>query len=73
VPGVIIAIGLGGVSGLLAVAARRVPVLGWLILAPLAVAVYLYSPIAAGLAGAVAGALAVARPWAVCRGGRRRA
>jgi predicted amidohydrolase len=60
VPGVIIAIGLGGVSGLLAVVARRVPVLGWLILAPLAVAVYLYSPIAAGLAGAVAGALAVA-------------
>ena len=58
--GVIIAAGLGVVSGLLAVVARRVPVLGWLILAPLAAAVYLAPPVAAGLAGAVAGALAVA-------------
>jgi apolipoprotein N-acyltransferase len=56
----IAAVGLGAVSGLLAVAARRVPVLGWLILAPLAAVVYLASPAAAGLAGAVAGALAVA-------------
>jgi hypothetical protein len=57
---IIIAVGLGGVSGLLAVVARRVPVLGWLILAPLAAAVYLYSPVAAGLAAVVAGALALA-------------
>jgi apolipoprotein N-acyltransferase len=57
---VIIAVGLGGVSGLLAVLAWRVPLLGWLILVPLTFATYLYSPVAASLAGAVAGALAVA-------------
>lgn len=53
---------LGAASGALAVLARRLPVLGWLMLGPLAAAVYLYSPVAAGLAGLVAGAVASAPP-----------
>lgn len=58
---VIIAIGLGAASGVLGIAAYRMrwAWLGWLTLAPLAVAVYLYSPIAAGLAGFVCGTLLV--------------
>jgi predicted amidohydrolase len=56
---VIIAVGLGGASGILGILAYRFRVawLGWLTLAPLSAAVYLYSPLAAGLAGAVCGAL----------------
>jgi metal-dependent amidase/aminoacylase/carboxypeptidase family protein/predicted amidohydrolase len=59
---VIIAVGLGAASGILGILAYRLRLawLGWLTLAPLAVAVYLYSPIAAGLAGAVCGALIAA-------------
>jgi hypothetical protein len=49
--GAIIAAGLGGLSGLLAVLAPHVPVLGWLIPAPLVAAVSLSSPVAAGVAG----------------------
>jgi hypothetical protein len=53
----IIAVGLGAASGILAVLAPRVPWLAWLMLAPLAVAVYLYSPADAAVAGAVFGVL----------------
>jgi predicted amidohydrolase len=58
--GFVIAVGLGVLSGLLAIFARQVPVFGWLILMPLAAAAYLSSPVAAGVAGVVAGALAFA-------------
>jgi hypothetical protein len=54
----LIAVGLGGATGLLAVLARRLPLLGWLMLVPLAAAVYLYSPLTAALAGAAAGGIA---------------
>jgi apolipoprotein N-acyltransferase len=57
----IIAVGLGAASGMLAVLAPRVPWLAWLMLAPLAAAVYLYSPVDAAVAGAVFGVLA----WAL--------
>jgi predicted amidohydrolase len=55
----IIAVGLGAASGILGVVAYRFGLawLAWLTLAPLAVAVYVSSPIAAALAGAICGAL----------------
>jgi hypothetical protein len=49
--GAIIAAGLGGLLGLLAVLARRGPMLGWLIPAPLVAAVSLSSPAAAARPG----------------------
>lgn len=56
---IISAILLGGASGLLGIVAYRFRLawLGWLTLAPLAAAVYLYSPLAAGLAGGMCGTL----------------
>jgi hypothetical protein len=50
---VIIAVGWGAASGLLAILTVRLRQawLGWLMLAPLAAAAYLLSPIAAALAG----------------------
>ncbi len=75
---VIVALGLGAASGVLGVVAYRFRFawLGWLTLAPLATAVYLYAPLPAGLAGGVCGALLAAsnrqmsRP-AASRGARR--
>jgi hypothetical protein len=49
--GAIIAAGLGGLPGLLAVRALHVPVLGWLIPVPLVAAVSLSSPAAAARPG----------------------
>jgi apolipoprotein N-acyltransferase len=56
---VIIAVGWGAASGVLAILTVRLRQawLGWLMLAPLAAAAYLLSPIAAALAGFAAGAL----------------
>ncbi len=58
-PEIIIAVGLGAASGILGVLAYRFGLawLAWLTLAPLAIAVYVSSPIAAALSGAVCGAL----------------
>ena len=72
------ALGLGAASGILGVLSYRFRLawLAWLSLAPLAAAVYLYSPLPAGLAGGVCGLLLAAsdrqmsRP-AVYRGARR--
>lgn len=57
--GVMIASGLGAASGVLGAGAFRFRLawLGWLALAPLTVAAYLYSPLAVGLAGALCGTL----------------
>jgi predicted amidohydrolase len=63
----IIAVGLGAAGGILAVLAPRVPWLAWLMLAPLAVAVYLYSPLDAAVAGAVFGVFG----WALAAWGMR--
>ena len=59
---VLAAVGLGAASGVLGVLAYRFrwAWLGWLTLAPLATAVYLYSPLLAGLAGGVCGLLLAA-------------
>jgi hypothetical protein len=56
---IILAVILGAASGILGILAYRFRLawLGWLTLGPLAAAVYLYSPLAAGLAGAACGAL----------------
>lgn len=55
----IIAFALGAASALLLILSVRVrlPWLGWLMLAPLAAALYLFSPLVAALAGLSAGAL----------------
>jgi apolipoprotein N-acyltransferase len=53
------AVGLGAATGLLTILAVRAPLawLGWLMLGPLAVALYLFPPLVAALAGLTAGAL----------------
>ena len=47
----LLAVSLGIASGLLVIAASRIFWLGWFMLAPLCVAIYLSPPAAAGIAG----------------------
>lgn len=53
----IFALLMGGSSGLMGIAALRVPLLAWVALAPLGIATYYLPPLAAAIAGATAGAL----------------
>jgi hypothetical protein len=57
----VFSIALGAASGILGVLAYRFRLawLGWIALAPLGTALYLYSPVDAGVAGVVCGALIV--------------
>jgi predicted amidohydrolase len=48
---------LGGATGLLSLTSARFPIIGWLALAPLGLALSRYSPAAVAVAAAVAGAL----------------